>query len=282
MSSWLQKKNYVKEAKGYHQVSPSGTFIGKTIKPTVVSAYYEIPSKRPSKIYYERIHRLFSSLEANLIFFTDAKTYKEIKVYRENFATQTKFVILEFSELIASRNFTDEFWLLQKIKDLEPEHSVELYKIWFEKKEFVKRAIELNPFGSEDFIWLDAGILIDDTYIENMKTFPNSAKIPIERFLMLNVDPFEQKDEITHKNITGKFLMVNRIAGNILAASKNIWLQWSKKYDDILQKYIDAGRFIGKDQTIMATLVLENKNFVSLVNPKSQKNKWFYLIEYLS
>ena len=282
MSSWLQKKNYVKEAKGYHQVSPSGTFIGKTIKPTVVSAYYEIPSKRPSKIYYERIHRLFSSLEANLIFFTDAKTYKEIKVYRENFATQTKFVILEFSELIASRNFTDEFWLLQKSKDLEPEHSVELYKIWFEKKEFVKRAIELNPFGSEDFIWLDAGILIDDTYIENMKTFPNSAKIPIERFLMLNVDPFEQKDEITHKNITGKFLMVNRIAGNILAASKNIWLQWSKKYDDILQKYIDAGRFIGKDQTIMATLVLENKNFVSLVNPKSQKNKWFYLIEYLS
>ena len=38
--------------------------------------------------------------------------------------------------------------------------------IWYEKKEFVKKAIDQNHYGSDIFIWMDAGCLRDKKWFD--------------------------------------------------------------------------------------------------------------------
>jgi len=73
-----------------------------------------------------------------------------------------------------------------------------------------------------------------------------------------------------------------RIDGKLIAGSIASWQTYDTLYDSIVDKFIEAKLFIGKDQTLMATLVLEHSNTVSLVEPKPIcPEAWFYLIVWL-
>ena len=59
-------------------------------------------------------------------------------------------------------------------------------------------------------------------------------------------------------------------------------LKWTDIYDDTFTRYLEADMFVGKEQSIMSTIVLENKNLISLINPpKNFSKKWFYSLIYL-
>jgi hypothetical protein len=147
----------------------------------------------------------------------------------------------------------------------------------------VLTAIELNPFDHDDFLWLDAGIIREEAIIPLIKAeFPNPNRIPTDRMLLLNVKPFLQVDEVKVNDITGNFKEKDRIAAGVIAGHAETWLKWSDIYDETMRKYIDADLFIGKEQSIMSTIVLENKNLVSLINPpKNFGRKWFYSLIHL-
>ena len=56
--------------------------------------------------------------------------------------------------------------------------NAEMAMIWYEKKEFVNKAIKMDPFGSDMYIWLDVGALrgrdnvaFNKTYFGQMRDF---------------------------------------------------------------------------------------------------------------
>ena len=73
-----------------------------------------------------------------------------------------------------------------------------------------------------------------------------------------------------------------RIQGAILAGHKDMWKKYDILYDKMIDKYNKADLFTGKDQTIMASITLENRDFISLLELKPiSPESWFYLALWL-
>jgi len=288
MSSWLSHGPRKKIRLGYYQPTPLGTFIEKTLPATVVSAYYEMPSKYPKEHYRIWIRLFLEHCEAHIIFFCEESVKPFIESCREAFQDRTQIIVLPRSQWAANSAFSQQFWERQYTMDPEKAyHSIDLYKVWYEKKEFIKRAISLNPWNHTDFVWADAGILRSEDLCNLVKHgFPYANRIPTDRILLSNVGEFTEKDNLIQTingisfrgDVSGKM----RIDGKLIAGSIDSWNTYDKLYESTIDKYINANLFVGKDQTIMATLVLENSNTVSLVEPKPIAPEfWFYLVLWL-
>jgi glycosyltransferase involved in cell wall biosynthesis len=242
---------------------------------TVVSAYYPFKSKFDISQYMKWLE-FWKSQPCKLVFFTSVEFVPLIENLRSEFSEKTKVVGLPFEELVAFQKYSKEFWIQQKQLDFEDYHTYELYAIWYEKKEFVRKAILANYFNTNKFVWCDAGICRDDKWIPHIKTFPISYKIPDNKFLVLRITDFEIYDD---------FFKINCVGGGILAASKNVWLEFCSAYDIMIQKYVSKNKFVGKDQSIIASMIKEEPHKFQLVNRLDGSNDfiaWFSLLFYLS
>lgn len=287
MSSWRPTAPTAPIRLGYKQLSPEGRFQQKPTQPTVVSSYYPMKSKHSLESYRNWIRQFLEILDCPLVFFTEEGTTEFILSCRQKFLDKTKIVAYPREQWTANIKFPHGFWDAQWALDPEKNiHSPELYKIWYEKKEFVKRAIELNPFESNDFVWCDAGILRHTGMIPLIKQFPVGERIPTDRFLMANTWPFTRNDEvavtINGETFVGGASGKPRIGGNILAADAKVWDTFSAAYDKMVEKFLGAKLFIGKDQTILTTLLLEHRSMFSLVDSKQFFfDPWVFILVWL-
>ena len=107
-----------------------------------------------------------------------------------------------------------------------------------------------------------------------IRKYPTEAGV-----LLLNVVPFESQELIL---IEGKSLVnfsrKNRIGGGTIGCDIDTLYKWHKKYYSTLEGYRDHGRFLGKDQNVMATACIESE--MCLLVP-SNINSWFKLQDYL-
>lgn len=272
---------------GYRQIVPEGRFIIKDSPATVVSAYYEMPSKYKLDSYRNWIRLLLENVPFHLVFYTDEVLVPFIKDCRRAYEDRTIIIILPREKWIANQKYSQDVWNSLHTKDPEANiHNPELYKIWFEKNQFVKKAIELNPFNHTDFVWMDAGICRYESLLKLVKDFPVASRIPTDRIMLLNVMPFVQKDNIPSfsggQTFVGGTVSKPRIGGGIIAGSIGSWKNYMNLFDTTLEKYRSANLFWGKDQDIMKTLVLENKLSISLIEVKPiAPESWFYSLLYL-
>ena len=247
---------------------------------TIVSAYFNVKSKHSCDKYLDWIRLFLENVDGHIVFFCESELTDIIRDFRKTNPLKTHIVEMTRHEFDANNHE----WSKQRAMDPEADiHTEDLYKIWYEKKAFVKRAMDLNPFNHNYFVWTDAGIVRNIHTAQLIKNFPVVERIPPNQILLLNVEPFTPADSKIHPDkITGNFLTKNRIGGGIIAGSKTAWLTWDALYNSTFQRYQQANRFVGKDQSLMATIVLENKESVALVSPsKFICEPWFYLLYHL-
>ena len=247
---------------------------------TVVSAYYPMKSKHSIEEYKKWMKDFYGSIGFNLVFFTNKEYTPLIKEIRKDFMENTLIITLEFEDLEVFKKYPMSFWADQKKIDHESYHTPELYAIWYEKKEFIKKVSLQNPFNTEYFIWMDAGVCRDKKWIPYLKEFPNVNKIPKNKILISRItDDFEEFDDLKHKDCVG---------GNLIAGHKNTWDKYYKLYDTTMEDYIRKKKFVGKDQSIIGTTVINNKELFDLYKTKDVKTKdyeyniWSALLFYLA
>lgn len=284
MSSWTSQHQTPKFRFGYRQIVPEGTFIEKKMPATVVSAYYEMSSKYKLQEYRAWIRLFLESTPCYLVFFTEDALVPFIQDCRRHFTDRTHIVTLPREEWNANKKYSQAEW--DALVSLDPErqfgHTSELYKIWYEKNDFVLLAISLNPFCHTDFVWTDAGICRDPKLAALVKEFPVANRIPTDRMMLLNVLPFTPKDELVKNGFVGGGEDKPRIGGGILAGSINVWSEYHTLYTSTVERFRKAGIFWGKDQTVMKTIVMEHKSKVSLIDAKPiLSNYWLYSLLYL-
>jgi hypothetical protein len=250
----------------------------------VVTAFYIIPSKSSVEQYLAWIEPFFREMPFNLVIFTETPLSPIFKIFREKWTDRTLIVELSLTEFNAFKKWKRFMWeeALQKDAEISRgiKHSVELYSTWYEKKEFVLRAIELKAFGADRFVWCDAGILRFPTWLPHIQRFPMTEYIPRGMMTLLNLVDFNQDE-----TVDTVFQDKNRIGGGIQAADIETWKWWSIQYDSMMVKYQLSNRFVGKDQSLMASLCLLHQNRVNLVRPHpsmDEHTKWFWLLLYLS
>ena len=244
---------------------------------TVVSAYYPVKSKNSVQDYLKWVE-IWKHIPCSLVFFTTSDLVEKIKEIRVGLEDKTKVIELPFFELEAFKRYGMEFWLNEKNKDHEQYHTPELYVLWYEKKEFIKKAIDLNYFNTSKFVWCDAGICRHDEWIPCLLNFPRSDRISNTKFNVLRITDFEHETD---------FQKINCVGGGILAATKEIWLEYYNKYDAMLKTYLIQNKFIGKDQSIIASMIQIDPEFFELI-PIIEEFKengyfcWFSLLFYYS
>jgi hypothetical protein len=222
-------------------------------------------------------------IQCPMVIFCDKNSVTKIEEIRNNTSSlyPTKLITIDFTEFY-SYKYMDIFEQQYETKDHEKFHNVYLYLIWNEKTHFLKRAIEINPFSTDYFLWVDIGCFREPNY--SFIHWPNSDKIPKDKMLLLSIEPFTT-EEYECDNLETLFdfqYSDGRIGGTIFGGTINSILRWHEQYYRMLEYFIYIDRFIGKDQNIMSSVAILYKDTVELITADQYVNdKWFYLQNYL-
>lgn len=223
----------------------------------------------------------FRATPFKLVLFTEPALVGLFSQLREAWPDRTIVIGWPFQEFTALKRWGGKIWVDAKAMDTEAGHSPELYCMWYEKKEFVLRAIALKAFGAEKFVWCDAGILRSENWLPPVVDhFPLGARIESGKITLLQIVEFKDGE-----GVDTDFSAVNRIGGGIQAGDADAWTWWSTTYDLMFAKYLANGRFVGKDQSLIAACVLGSPDRFVRVSPPPELDgysKWFWLLLWLS
>jgi hypothetical protein len=211
---------------------------------TCVSGYWNVTNK-----YGDNYNKWFNnSLKINCpyVFFSDKETIEIIKKYRQNLPT--------FYVECNIQNFNTYKYKDRMIVNPSNCPSVELNLIWNEKIFLIKKALELNPFFSEFFCWIDAGICIYRNKAPPTESFPNLDKLnklPKDKFIYSSSNPYIESNvrpDNYYHNISGTYIL-----------HKNIINDFANMYENYLDKLVDKNN-IWTDQVILTHMFKDNKS----------------------
>ena len=247
-------------------------------KATIVSAYFKLEKSKASHIKYLLWMKNMLIIDNPMVIFCDDASQYLIQRIREQagHGDKTRIIPTKFEEFYCYR-YIDVFRNHMEIDHERAIHSVELYLIWNEKSNFLRRAIEANPFSTEKFVWCDIGCFRrpNNEFIQ----WPNPDRISDNKLTLMIIEPFMERELIANSLYTlPSFQYTNRISASIFAGHKNTLIQWHQTYYAMLEYFIRVKRFIGKDQSIMNSVYLLNRDMCELVQYKNgMGDKWFYL-----
>lgn len=271
MTSWIAtsgtKKKIAPTPTSYFNYR-EGTFTKKTKEATIVLAFYDIPSKDSLEKRKETLQQFLQVYPSNVLLFTQHDLADELAMYRMGLEKQTRVVVLDSNEWIANTKYIPSLWTQQVKQDPELRlgRSAEEFQYGYEKKEFMAKAVEMNPFQSDDFVWIDTSFLASLNQISSR--FPITDKIPTDRILVANPEPITA-DDIASSYFRGK----NRISNTILAGSKKAWQDYAKLYDVIIAQKLKLSGFIGDDLVVLQYTIIHKPNQFSLVPQASLVNE---------
>ncbi len=245
---------------------------------TVVTAFYPIRSKFPPAHYIEWA-REFLKLEAPIVLFTEPILRQTFQDLRTN-GYPMYIVEKPFATLHAWTLYQD-IWQKHSTMDHELYHTPELYALWAEKAWFVEEAIKRNPFKTSHFFWCDIGAFRQPMTPAMQQSFPRVDCFSKDRILMCSVEPLNSQDwKRETDGIVGNFRYVNRIVGGLWGGSVAACLRWRSAFEAQLIRYIAAGRFVGKDQSVMLSAYLEDTSLAHIVRPTTKQGDHWFFLEY--
>lgn len=218
---------------------------------TCVSGYWKVTNKHSDNY----INWFKNSLQINCpyVFFGDKETIEIIKEYRTNLPT-----------FYVEYNLAD--FVTNKYKDKMKTHpihcpSVELNMIWNEKIFLIKKALLLNPFSSDFFSWVDAGLCIYRNTPPPPIPFPNVYKLytlPTDKLIYSSSKPY-------NANLVSINSYYHHISGTYIL-HKNLINYFSELYENYSDRLIDINN-IWTDQVILTHIFKDHPNiFYKLFN----------------
>ena len=251
---------------------------------TVVTAYFNIPKSKANHETYKGWMKNMLLIQNRMVIFCDASSRELIMGLRKGNPYPTIIVETKFEEFHCYK-YVDIFRTQHAIDHENNAHSVELYLIWNEKSNFLKRAAtEVEKMfrlpHNDKFVWCDIGCF--RTPNTRFLQWPDATKIPDDQILLLEVDPLNQQDNIKDIKFLHDLTKRNHIGGGIFAGSSKAILKWHDAYYAMLERLYSMGIFVGKDQTIMSSVYIEQPEMCFCVKyPRGYYDRWFYLQDYL-
>jgi hypothetical protein len=239
-------------------------FNDKPLRTTVVTAFYPLKSKHGINKYLEWIN-LFCHMQCSLVVFTDEQCAPVFQKMRKGLPT--RIIVKPFNSYEMTTPAMMELWTKHHALDREQAiHTPALYAVWAMKQECVALAIQANPFGTDWFVWCDAGIHRDASKHRYYLEFPLKA------------------DTLCRSGTIG-FLEVNRIpdsfvidssgsspqvslGGGCIVGDRAAWSAFCPAYKAMLTRMDARGEFIGKDQTVFFRMLTERMMPFQLFQPQ--------------
>jgi len=243
---------------------------------TIITAYYKIKSKHSYEEYLSWMIN-FLSMRDCMVIFVQPDLKGTIRTLRPP-AYPTLIIPRPLKSFLVHTVLTSEGWEEQEKMDPQhyPGHNRQLFWVWNEKTNMMKIVSDINPFSSSYFVWLDIGAVRHTEYNHQQMV----RNIPQEKgVLLLSVEQFTKEEQML---VDGKsladFSLVNRIGGGTIGCDKESLDRWHTVFYGTMRNYLERKRFIGKDQSMMATACMET-DLCLLV--QSDPKHWFKLQDWL-
>ena len=212
-------------------------------KLTCVSGYWIIKNKHNNSFtnWFEKTLRI----NCPYVFFGNKESINLVKKYRRELPTYYIEMNIE--------DFTSYKYKNNMITHNGHCPSIELNLIWNEKIFMIQKALEINPFLSYFFAWIDAGVCVYRNKSPPTIPFPNITKLnnlPANKFIYTSSSPNFDKTKFQK----GKYHLYHHISGNYIL-HKNIIDQFVMLYSKYL-KLIDKSD-IWTDQVILTLIYQE-------------------------
>jgi len=153
---------------------------------TIVSSYINLPhNKSRNIIEYEKLILWLIQKPIPKILFLDESLWDRLWPYQNSHTVIFKTSLNDLYLL----KYKDEV-NFNPITDNPTKDSIEYFSIMNNKTEWVREAIKLNPFSTQNFVWLDAGIrhvLNENTPLDKLNS--SYDKVRIGRIWDLNIPP---------------------------------------------------------------------------------------------
>lgn len=213
---------------------------------TCVSSFFLVKNKHNTK-YLEWFKNTLA-INCPYVFFTTKDNIDLIKSFRKNLPTY--YIECEI----------EDFYTF-KYKDRMVTHtlhcpSIELNLIWNEKIFMLQKASKINPFHSEWFNWIDAGICTYRDTPPPCKEYPNPSLIqllPKDKFICTSSHGYNPAS-ITKTNYE------HHIAGTAYLLHQNFINKFVNIYNEFLENLVDINN-IWTDQVILTHIY---KNYPDL------------------
>jgi hypothetical protein len=195
---------------------------------TCVSGYWNVKNKHDNKFY----DWFNTTLKINCpyVFFCSKSSIDIIKKYRGNLPTY-------FIECDIEDFYMYKYKQLMKTHPIHcPSQSLNL--IWNEKIFMIQKAIDKNPFNSEYFMWVDAGICIFRNINPPTNIFPNNTKLetlPKDKFIYSSSYNYDENKVLQtqyYHHITGTYIIHKNFINTIVILYKS-YLNELLEYDNI-------------------------------------------------
>jgi hypothetical protein len=227
-------------------------------------------NNKHSKSYEEWFHNTLS-IKCPYIFFSNKECIEIIKQYRRDLPTY----YIEY-------NIEDFYTYAYKYNMItDPVHcpSIELNLIWNEKIFMMQKAHDINPFNSEWFKWVDAGICIYRNEKPPNMTFPDPqklAKLPKDKFIYSSAYEYTIKAAATYSyyhHICGtSYIMYKDCIENMA----NIYKEYFHNIVNINNIRIDKNN-IWTDQYILTHIFIDHPElFYKLCEGYGEVTKYLF------
>ena len=238
---------------------------------TIVTGYFRIKSKYKASKYSKWLNN-FLKINHPMIFFVDNVYYPEIIAKRpKKYRNITIWVKTSIKDFLSYKYYFNEFNQTFYIDIENFRHTVPLYLIWAEKVNFLKIAITKNYFQSKCFYWVDAGSFRKKRKVKKfINDWPSPKKCFEDGRVVINEIihyPQEFRDKILKFDVEAhnQLQSTYNVDGSVFGGEKDYILKFNALYYDALNKFLEHGIFIGKDQNIFAYIAYSNEDIVKLV-----------------
>lgn len=237
---------------------------------TIVSCYYSVDcSKHSTKQYEEWVPNFLTYITSPIVMFSDGYVYDWMCKIRAEAGLSDRFfpIRLPLAELDFSTPEWLEIWNKQNTLGYWKDSSLQsVNRIWANKASFVRKAIEQNPFGSDFFVWCDAGSWRNQIVARLFgKEWPSPKAIQPNRLLLLNIEdlvplilklnsPEIQTLEDVVTKIPTSFQ--HTVGGTILAGDIQAWKIWTPLFRQTLECFVKNNLFAGDDQCVITSCLL--------------------------
>ena len=233
----------------------------KNFPLTCVSGYWKVDNKHGNS--FDKWFENTLKLNCPYVFFSNKETIELIKKHRCDLPTY-------YIEMKIEDFYTYKYKYMMKV-DKRHCPSVELNLIWNEKIFLIQKALKLNPFNSDYFMWNDAGVCTLRNKCPPEIYFPNTDKLyelPKDKFIYSMSLPYREdfilktryylhhhiagSNYILHKDIVGKFVdlykeYLNLIDKDDIYTDQVLWTLIYKNNKELFYKLCDGyGEIINK------------------------------------
>lgn len=146
-----------------------------TAVTTVVTAYFDVPSKFDGPAYLSWIQNLLGGgLAASVVMYTSSELMPVLQAMAKAPLALTLRAFDFPAHFRKDEGFWREQWAMDPKRDL---HTPELYAVWALKTTFLTMTMAENPYKSSVFFWCDAGSFRSLARVKECASFPNPARV---------------------------------------------------------------------------------------------------------